>query len=353
MTEKSETIIETFFKTFSGQDSCNKDAEEFGKLVSTYIDGQKWVAWPLILSPAVCSQYGWKCINSNLLQCISCGAKLSTPEPKMELYDAYKACIYKILKGLKISHKTHCPWPLAPSPESFIKMVPMPKEESLKHFLNRLKSSLAFSSSFPKIKEDFLKKLGLDEEHILALCKLTDVSLDSAKMIGSSAVCLAATGWRLKSLNEKSSRTFIRCDNCQRSILTNSYHLLETSSNSENNSEISADQSTVINGKRENSAQESPSLRCKRLRKEDFDPISEHRPWCLWVISQDSLLLLQNIFSEDEKETPTNIPGWKIFIRSLLRNVCLPQQIDAENNPSKEEIRTVRNLLETWIDAVQ
>ncbi|GFT29144.1 NIPA-like protein [Trichonephila clavipes] len=108
--------LDNFFKNFSGLESYEKEEKIFGKRISTYIEGQKWVRRPLVISPAICSQYGWVCINTNLLECETCGAKLCTPEPKIELYESYKACIEKILDNLKSNHKTHCPWPLTPAP---------------------------------------------------------------------------------------------------------------------------------------------------------------------------------------------------------------------------------------------
>ncbi|KFM82711.1 Nuclear-interacting partner of ALK, partial [Stegodyphus mimosarum] len=112
--------------------SEDSEAEkDFGERVRTYIDGQKWIRKPFALAPPVCAQYGWKCITSDMLECVTCHAKISVCHPEITKYEAYKACIDGTLKDLKEKHKKHCPWPLTPSSNTLLKIIQMPKEEAL------------------------------------------------------------------------------------------------------------------------------------------------------------------------------------------------------------------------------
>ncbi|GFT86912.1 NIPA-like protein [Nephila pilipes] len=340
--------LDNFFKNFSGLESYEKEEKCFGKRISTYIQGQKWVRRPLVISPAVCSQYGWLCINTNLLECETCGAKLCTPEPKIELYESYKACIEKILENLKASHKTHCPWPLTPAPEFLLKMLPMPKEESLKHFMRRLKCSLEFFSHYPKLKEGISSILGLEKQHVLELCKIANIDSENANHFGISAVSLAATGWTLKTLSSDDQKVFISCDNCQRSIWSRAFNSLTNLKIEE-----TTDSQNDINGPND---ENSSSSKIKRLKKDDFDPTEEHRPWCLWIATEEhrsSFHSSDNKISSKEVSEMDNTPGWKLFIKSLLRNVSESQESSIENNPSKEHIRSARGLLDTWTSATE
>ncbi|GBM24569.1 NIPA-like protein [Araneus ventricosus] len=331
--------LDSFLKNFAGVDSYGKEENSFAKRISTYIEGQKWVRRPLVMSPAICSQFGWVCKNSNLLECETCGAKLCIPEPKIELYDAYKACIEKILENLKASHKAHCPWPITPAPECLVKMISMPKEESLRHFLKRLKPSLEFQSHFPHIKDGILSLLGLEKQHVVALCKLADIDVDDANKFGESAVSLSCTGWTLKTQGN-GAKILISCDSCQRLIWSKAFNLIS-------NEDIPVSQ----NDKDSSIADDSPSRKVKRLKKEDFNPFEEHRPWCLWIATEEdrqSFTCKENSTNSKSTKETNNVPGWKIFIKSLLGNVDEHQESELENTPSKEQIRGVRDLLETW-----
>ncbi|CAL1271590.1 unnamed protein product [Larinioides sclopetarius] len=330
--------LDSFLQNFAGVDSYEKEEKSFAKRISTYIEGQKWVRRPLVMSPAICSQYGWTCKNSNLLECETCGAKLCTPEPKIELYDAYKACIEKILENLKASHKANCPWPITPAPEYLVKMPSMPKEESLKYFLKRLKPSLEFQSHFPHIKDGILSLLGLEKQHVVALCKLADIDVDDANKFGESAVSLSCTGWTLKTKGND-EKILLSCDSCQRSIWSKAFNLIS-------NEDVSVSQ----NSKDLSITDDSPR-KVKRLKKEDFNPLDEHRPWCLWIATEEdrhSFSCNENNPNSESTEVTNNIPGWKIFIKSLLGNVDEPQESELETTPSKEQIRSVKDLLETW-----
>ncbi|KAF8792242.1 zinc finger C3HC-type protein 1-like [Argiope bruennichi] len=335
--------LDNFLKNFAGVDSHEKEEQSFAKRILTYIEGQKWVGRPLVMSPAICSQYGWMCKNSNLLECETCGAKLSAPEPKIELYEAYKACVEKTLKNLKSSHKAHCPWPITPAPECFVKMLSMPKEESLKHFSKRLKSSLEFQSHFPQMKEGILSLLGLEKQHVVALCKLAGIDDDDANEFGESAVSLASTGWTLKTQGSE-QKILISCDNCQRSVWSKAYNLIPNDDIllSQDNKDLSITEDT-------------PSNKIKRLKKENFDPLEEHRPWCLWIATEEdrrNFSCKETDSSSESTEEINKIPGWKIFIKSLLGNVDEPQESELENTPSKEQIRNVKDLLDTWGDII-
>ncbi|GIX78278.1 NIPA-like protein [Caerostris extrusa] len=201
--------LDVFFQNVTNSDSHEKEEKNFNKRISTYIEGQKWMRKPLSISPAVCSQHGWICINSNLLECETCGAKLCCPELNIEFYDAYKACIEKLLQDLKSNHKAYCPWPLTPAPDCFLQMPTLPKEESFKHFTRRLKSSFQCLSDFPQIQDEIFSLLGLEKHHIKELCKLSEIDSEKIEQYGI-----------------KEEQIFITCDSCQRSIWSKVFTLI-------------------------------------------------------------------------------------------------------------------------------
>ncbi|GBN03625.1 hypothetical protein AVEN_69992-1 [Araneus ventricosus] len=218
-------------------------------------------------------------------------------------------------------------------------MISMPKEESLRHFLKRLKPSLEFQSHFPHIKDGILSLLGLEKQHVVALCKLADIDVDDANKFGESAVSLSCTGWTLKTQGN-GEKILISCDSCQRSIWSKAFNLIS-------NEDIPVSQ----NDKDSSIADDSPSRKVKRLKKEDFNPFEEHRPWCLWIATEEdrqSFTCKENSTNSKSTKETNNVPGWKIFIKSLLGNVDEHQESELENTPSKEQIRGVRDLLETW-----
>ncbi|GFT29140.1 uncharacterized protein TNCV_3587511 [Trichonephila clavipes] len=227
-------------------------------------------------------------------------------------------------------------------------MLPMPKEESLKHFLRRLKSSIEFHSHYPKIKDSTISTMGLEKQHVLELCKIANIDSDDASHFGESAVVLAAIGWTLKTQSDE--KVCISCNNCLRSIWSKAFNSIAdvkkeeiTDSQNDKNGSTDADE-------------DLSSRKIKRLKKEDFDPVEEHRPWCLWIATEDHRKSFYNSdckTSTDEVLEVDNIPGWKLFIKSLLRNVSESQESNIKDNPSKEHIRSARGLLDTWTSATE
>ncbi|XP_042896658.1 zinc finger C3HC-type protein 1-like isoform X1 [Parasteatoda tepidariorum] len=400
MTDFNPNVLETFIKSFSCSD---QNLEEFEHRVFSFIEGQKWVSRPLVLSPLICAQYGWKCVNPNLLECIACGAKLCTQEPKIEIYDAYKSCLDKIVADLKDGHKDDCPWPLAPSPESFVKMVPLPKEEALSQFVNRLKPFLNSDSSIPQVKGSIPSVLDLKQEDVCSIFKLAKVTSKYTNEIVMSAVCLAATGWTLFFKRNGEMMTYVRCDSCQRMIWVKSFNLVtdlstedapntkngtnsrnksfsnvvnRTSSEKESTSSVkyvtnsgnesSPDVDNNLNSERTNSKEKSTSniengansekesshkrnsdtsnerpLKRVKLDKRDFDPLEEHRPWCRWVSNTDA-----KVFLKDNEKTP--VIGWELYRKSLLRNIPNFRDNNSEATPTKEHFRSIQDLLDSW-----
>ncbi|XP_054719130.1 zinc finger C3HC-type protein 1-like [Uloborus diversus] len=152
MSLNSENVIKSLNISASYESqSLNEVKEKFKERIRTFVDGQKWVRRPLVLSPDICSQYGWKCVKSDLLQCVTCSAKLCTHEPNMENIQAYEECIRKILTDLKDCHRKYCPWPITPCPETFVRMTALPKEDALNQFIQKVKSCLTFKDFLPEI----------------------------------------------------------------------------------------------------------------------------------------------------------------------------------------------------------
>ncbi|XP_071036902.1 zinc finger C3HC-type protein 1-like isoform X2 [Parasteatoda tepidariorum] len=343
MTDFNPNVLETFIKSFSCSD---QNLEEFEHRVFSFIEGQKWVSRPLVLSPLICAQYGWKCVNPNLLECIACGAKLCTQEPKIEIYDAYKSCLDKIVADLKDGHKDDCPWPLAPSPESFVKMVPLPKEEALSQFVNRLKPFLNSDSSIPQVKGSIPSVLDLKQEDVCSIFKLAKVTSKYTNEIVMSAVCLAATGWTLFFKRNGEMMTYVRCDSCQRMIWVKSFNLVtdlstEDAPNTKNGTNSrNKSFSNVVN--RTSSEKESTSsVKYVTNSGNESSPDVDNNLNSERTNSKEKSTSNIENGANSEKESSHKRNSDTSNERPLKR-------VKLEATPTKEHFRSIQDLLDSW-----
>nr|XP_002741197.1 PREDICTED: nuclear-interacting partner of ALK-like [Saccoglossus kowalevskii] len=101
------------------------------------------------------------------------------------------------------------------------------------------------------------------------------------------------------------------------------------------------------------SAQE-PSMKKRKIsesKKSAFNPITEHRAWCPWVISY----VMQQ--SDDHKSSPVptynNIPGWQaVFTLLAPKTSPLKENIqrltDKDQTPPNQVWKAVRKILSFW-----
>ncbi|XP_054718811.1 uncharacterized protein LOC129228177 [Uloborus diversus] len=181
------------------------------------------------------------------------------------------------------------------------------------------------------------------------------MSLEDENTYGQTAVLLAATGWSIKKKESSSLKAFLTCESCQRSAWCGSFvslksSILESDKDNENDKTTIPKITSCNSSLTENSSDE-PVVKRKRLsstfESEPFNPFYEHRIWCLWVCTNAE----KNTFTTNSKlEEVTCVPGFKIFLKSLLRNINSSDKEKEVSSPSKEQIRSIKNLLDTWPD---
>ncbi|XP_069101680.1 zinc finger C3HC-type protein 1-like [Argopecten irradians] len=261
----------------NGQDQTNQEEsssrqkgphpwsrEAYFQRVSTFTTFN-WFAKPVDLSPLVCARYGWQVIETDMLECVGCKAKLSGQLPKTRDKQIYTDCCKKLKHGLTWSHKKSCSWSSNPSPESFSVIPLYDIKEVRQNFDTRLNLLLACQSKLPTVSQRTMVKQGLDEDIIedivqYFLCDRDHPVIEYTK----AAFLLAVCGWNIR---DTGSAVF-ECKFCQRTIGLWNYK----SSNSIHNSEG------------EDSGDHPVAKKLKVTEKETFDPVAEHRYWCPWVI---------------------------------------------------------------------
>ncbi|XP_076369250.1 uncharacterized protein LOC143256227 [Tachypleus tridentatus] len=195
--------------------------EEFQARVKTYISTgfsfPVWILKPLNMSPALCAQYGWKCVDVDMVQCVTCAAAVCCHLPKPWRSALYEDCVMKLIKLLqKEGHKKSCPWPLIPSSDSFVYMKKLHKKEAFREFDDRLRS-LIIMNSLPPLSEDILDKLEITNDTVLRICQMAQISEEPKAQM---AALFAMTGW---SKREIEGVDYLRCEHCLRESATHLY----------------------------------------------------------------------------------------------------------------------------------
>ncbi|XP_033746083.1 nuclear-interacting partner of ALK-like [Pecten maximus] len=225
-----------------------------------------WFAKPVDLSPLVCARYGWQVIESDMLGCVGCKAKLSGQLPKTRDQKIYPDCCKKLKHGLTWSHKKSCSWSSNPSPESFA-VIPLYNIKEIKHnFDTRLKILQACSSKLPVVSDQSIVKQGLDKDIIEDIVQYFLHDRDQPITENSKAAfLLALCGWNLSDTG-----SVLECNFCQRTIGLWNYKSSSGSQSSENEQKESGDHHVA--------------KKFKISEKDSFDPIAEHRYWCSWLV---------------------------------------------------------------------
>ncbi|OWF43574.1 nuclear-interacting partner of ALK-like [Mizuhopecten yessoensis] len=226
-----------------------------------------WFAKPVDLSPLVCARYGWQVIETDMLGCVGCKAKLSGQLPKTRDQQIYPDCCKKLKHGLTWSHKKSCSWSSNPSPESFAVIPLYNIKEIRQNFDTRLKILQACDSQLPVVTNRSMVKQGLDEEIIEDIVNYFLSDRDQPVTENSKAAfLLALCGWNL---SDKGSTT-LECSFCQRTIGLWNYKSSGGTQTTENEQEQSGDGPVA--------------KKFKVTEKDNFDPIAEHRYWCSWLV---------------------------------------------------------------------
>ncbi|KAL3221060.1 hypothetical protein MRX96_029676 [Rhipicephalus microplus] len=187
-----------------------------------------------------------------MLCCISCKSHLDCQLNLRLGHKLYKECTEKLVSSLKDAHKSCCPWKTAPCPESYAVMEPVQKQ--------------------------------LGNEAIAKICKLAG---EEQTVESERAILLALTGWKTANPTEKLKQ--LSCEFCYRKVGTWLYASPK---------ELVSEDTGC---KQENGDGHGVK---RKHEEEEMDPLKEHRPWCIWVVTGTS-----------------GKKGWVVYSECLLRNL--------------------------------
>lgn len=299
---------------------CRREYEDYKTRIQTFIDKygsqSQWSCKPPELSPSVCARFGWKCVGEDMLCCISCKSHLDCQLSINLGNKLYKECAQKLVLSLKEAHKSCCPWKTAPCPESYAVMEPVMRHEALDQLRERLGTLVPILSSLPLLSTEHIQKQ-LGSEAIAKICKLAG---EEQTKQSERAIFLALTGWRTANPNEKLKQ--LNCEFCCRKVGTWLYASPKEA--------ISGDATC----KKENGKEPGNGQGVKRKHEEEeMDPVKEHRPWCIWVVTGTS-----------------GKKGWVVYSECLLRNLeSSSDQSVAGTPPSVAAFQEkVERILNSW-----
>lgn len=135
--------------------------------------------------------------------------------------------------------------------------------------------------------------------------------------------------------------------NCQESLLCKQESTASSGSpNHQNGKRTNCDDSSCVS---ENQAPSTKKL-CLETDK-PFDPLYEHRPWCMWISKASCVNNSQS--GTDAGQSPClsdrNVPGYKVYIECLLKNAGNSNSSPSSlSSPTKEQLSKARDLLMTW-----
>ncbi|XP_052779800.1 zinc finger C3HC-type protein 1-like [Mya arenaria] len=291
-----------------------RDKELFFKRVETY-SALTWFAKPPDVSPLVCASYGWENTDTDMLRCVNCRAFVCGTLPKQVDAESYKKCCEELKRKLKEAHEIVCKWSSNPTPEKLYSLPFYSKEVMLKEFQQRLSTletlklpQLSYRSIDDQgVTEDRLSEyIGripgtTDHDHaLLALCGW--LYCGSKLDILQCSYCRRKVGLWNYSHSEPDKKTAEHelvipkspqeCDAESKQVDTDGEHSSEGSINGDmlkHTSNGGKRSASGDNGHCESIEQipspEPPSKRPK-LDKQSFDPLAEHRYWCLIIHSE-------------------------------------------------------------------
>ncbi|KAJ8301761.1 hypothetical protein KUTeg_020748 [Tegillarca granosa] len=419
--KSSVTSINLLTTDKDGKEACpSKDSKETDNKTRKITDPRDkeayyervmtWFAKPKDLSPLECARYGWKNIDVDMLECVSCKAKLCGKLPDGNLGHEY----YEKLK-LKIisAHEKCCLWWSSPSPVSFTTVEFHDKKGVMNEFTVRLKRLLALKSQLPQLSykhfteqdfdEDKLNNLILEYQHGLG----QEESVDLTFTIIKTSLLLAICGWKV---SDKLT-TVLTCSYCNRHIGIWNYKKVDTEDNGDTSSATAgSDKNTCDNGTTKSPSTSpskdasisatmssangigspsrdvsdsvamlsanggsSPSMEkndnnipSKRLRMEEkhfFDPVEEHSYWCPWIVDsggdksvQSPVLRSSNdsfdssFDSHHNASTTAWIQMFKMVFPAMVNSDSQATSLSYyfKHKSPVRGIRILRNMLNSW-----
>lgn len=313
-----------------------------------------WFAKPVELSPPRCAQYGWENTDNDILKCVSCKEILCGLLPAdPELYA--KRC-EELKNALVKSHSGICPWADSPSPDYFLSVPLLSQSEAQKDFKSRCSALMKIEKKMPLMQVSSIESAISAESFscaITALLKLLDQVTEDCDKVLSDASChafciLSVCGWSSSS-TELSQYPTVCCQYCRREAglwnftsLDDSWHAMPP------RTEQAVESTEGL------SDAEEPSPKKRKTTespKSGFNPLTEHKTWCPWVMSYSQR------FDVSTNKSPipnySNKPGWLALMSLLTPQISLFKEdsqrlTDKDHTPHNQAWKAVRKILNFW-----
>mmetsp|Transcript_41787 Transcript_41787/g.48118 ORF Transcript_41787/g.48118 Transcript_41787/m.48118 type:complete len:448 (-) Transcript_41787:129-1472(-) len=275
---------------------------------------QNWSAKPDMINPIACCSRGFFVKSSETVQCNGCGVTLTFPNGEDDGVEKLLVKSAKFLKEMTTAHRKHCKWEYADKNmqelglyESILKEIYLTWEIDFK----KRRDSFTDLKTFPQLEGRVLSRI-LKEKDLTLLW--SDSKVAHPKGAINIPTILSLFGWNMENGVRHSEHYTMKCHFCLREVNSEAF-------------KSSAKTMQVLND-----TEGSPS---------DFNSITEHRYYCVWVrntLSQWKTLEngKEHISSENE--------GWAICHSLLELKYSLPDtttptgdQIDAVMKATAKE----------------
>jgi len=104
----------------------------------------RWLSHSPSVSPLECARWGWECVETDLLRCVSCKAFLYARNDDILTNSASDAVV---LSKLQRGHKPYCLWASTSSPRPFYTLHFSSRQDCHSKILARIKSYISLPSA--------------------------------------------------------------------------------------------------------------------------------------------------------------------------------------------------------------
>ncbi|KAK7074292.1 hypothetical protein SK128_023246 [Halocaridina rubra] len=380
--------------------------DAFCKRVSTFHPGL-WTVHGL--SPLECARWGWKLLEKDALQCVTCHEVICAALPSRKDKISYEK-FFGILKDrLEAKHKDACGWLYDPCPQEFVEPLRIDTVEELRNMTNSAHNLAALGSALPHINSNRISAiLGTDNEVISELFKNNSTSED----IKTISVLLVLSGW------SKGHGAYLFCTVCRRQVglwsfvsvademktdsriieCKNNLRKRKFSENSVTDEQENNDNKRVTrqspkkfkpssrvedveterprtrsSGKDDRSDDDtdvavsslnadmeknnecllitSPSTQVEKVEKQYFNPLEEHRHWCPWItIVTNGRPNDEDTDNIDDVDLPKGFCLVAEQVRAMLHVSKQLQSAKTKKLENVEGLRRIRKILDEIYD---
>ncbi|XP_077980295.1 zinc finger C3HC-type protein 1-like [Glandiceps talaboti] len=321
-----------------------------------------WFAKPVEISPLRCAQYGWQNLETDVLKCVSCKEIVCATLPNAWESELYAKRFEDLKAALSKAHSNICAWSDSPSPDFFLSIPLLSQSEAQKDFKTRSLALAQLKHKLPKLETCSIEsKITTEtiEGVIQMLLKLLEDDSDSDvtnqqehnedTSVHTVACLLALCGW-FTSSSESSSFPILSCQYCRRQVGVWNFNQLQSKSSIEDDSGVVVDSS--VQTKTDEKTEPMTKKRKLDIPKDAFNPITEHRSWCPWVISY-SAVLKPTQTSESPVVDTAAMAGWKALLGFLAPSTSpnkesMQRLTDKQQTPPNQAWKAVRKLLKFW-----